>query len=183
MQRSKCLVWISAAILAGALQGTVPAPVFAQTLTRQLDSPMRGERYAEHFTVFFAANDFVGKKTVTPLIPDGKKLFLQSVSMHTVLSNGQNVMQATVAIHSDRDAIAFLYIDMDFQAVRAGGGETKDRHSTGNRDINMVLNAGESMTVEFLRNGNQGPPLVNFNRVTFIGYLVDVDPLTPPVPD
>ena len=72
---------------------------------------------------------------------------------------------------------------MDFQAENTEFiPDQRQRVFTGNRDINMVLNAGESVAVNFLRNGPLGDAWPNYSRVTFIGYFVDVDPLTPPSP-
>ena len=183
MQRPTNRVWISTAILVGVFLGIVPTEAVAQPpgLTRELDSPSRGDRYAEHFNVLFEPHVSVANKTITPVIPDGKKLLLQSVSMHTMLTNGQSLMQAGLGIYSGRNAVAFIYVDMDFQAVPPGGGG-QQRHFTGNRDINMVLNAGETITAGFLRNGDRGPSSKNLSMVTLIGYFVDVDPTTPPSP-
>ena len=43
----------------------------------------------------------------------------------------------------------------------------------------MVVNAGESFSVSFSRNGFQGVPRRNYSQVTFIGYFVDVDSAPP----
>ena len=185
MQHPTMLVWISTAILAGVLQGAVPTEASAQppSLTRELDGPPRGDRYLEHFQIYFTVNGLGANHTMTPAIPAGKKLVLQAVNMHSLVTNGQNLMQARVVINPGRTPLAFLYVDMDFQAENTEYiPSQRQRHFTGHRDINMVLNAGESVAVNFLRNGPLGDAFANYSRVTFIGYFVDVDPLTPPGP-
>ena len=114
------------------------------------------------------------------MIPEGKKLFLQSVSMQTALTHAQSPYNVHVTIFQGlgRNPLAALYVDMDLQAA-SQTGDVATRYFTGNRDINMVVNAGESFSVAFSRNGNQGLPRRNYIQVTFIGYFVDVDPATP----
>ena len=185
MQRPKVIVWISSAILVGILHGAVPTEVNAQppSLTRELDGAPRGDRWAQHFPVHFVVNDWIGFETITPVIPAGKKLVLQSASIHTVMTHGQGLMEAYLALRSGRTTLAYLYVDMDFQAAETQGPvDERERHFTGNRDINMVLNAGESIGAAFLRNGSQGIARQNYSHVALIGYFVDVDPLTPPSP-
>ena len=182
--RRKNLVWISAAILAGVLQGALAPEASAQpTTTRELDGPSRGDRYAERFSISFSVGTFKANETIAPEIPAGKKLFLQSVSMQTALTHDQSPYNVTVAIFQGlgRNPLGALYVDMDLQAS-AQTGDVTTRYFTGNRDINTVVNAGESFSVSFSRNGFQGVPRRNYCQVTFIGYFVDVDPQTPPSP-
>jgi hypothetical protein len=183
MPRPKIIVWISTALLVGVLHGALATEASAQpTPTRELDSPIRGDRYAERFSmVFGVGNPFQAHEMITPVIPAGKKLFLQSVSMQTALTHGQSPYHVTVTIFQGlaRNPIAELYVDMNLQATWQQGGEPT-RYFAGNRDINMVVHAGESFSVSFSRNGFQGLPRRNFSQVTFIGYFVDVDAATPP---
>ena len=55
---------------------------------------------------------------IAPVIPAGKKLFLQSVSMQTALTHGQSPYNVTVAIFQGlgRNPLGSLYVDMDLQA-------------------------------------------------------------------
>lgn len=182
MLRSTSIIWISTALLIGVVQGVVPAEALAQppVLTREVDSPIRGDRYLQQVTVTFVLNDFVGNRTVTPDIPEGKTLFLQSVSMHTVLTHGQNLMQAVLGIAvqpTDPVPLALFYVDMDFQAAELTGSvPRRERRFTGNRDINMVVNAGETIRLGFFRSSDEGLARENFSVVTLIGYFVDAEP-------
>lgn len=183
MQRPKNSVWISTAILAGVLQGVLATEASAQTPTpvRELDSPIRGERYGERVVArFFSGSQADG--TITPVVPDGKKLYLQSISIMTALSHGYSPTEAVVTIVQGRNPLAPLYVDMDLQAALPEPSipENRQRIFVGNRDINMVLNAGESISLRVSRNGLQGEPERNVGVATLIGYFVDVDPLTPP---
>ena len=67
------------------------------TPTRELDSPIRGDRYAER-TSIFPFNGTQANRMITPVVPDGKKLFLQSVSISTALTHSQSPYEAVVAI-------------------------------------------------------------------------------------
>lgn len=186
MQRPKIIVLIATAVRVGVITGTLATPASAQpTTTRELDSAVRGDRYAERFSVSFGAGDFQAVRIVVPAIPDGKKLLLQSVSVQTVLTHSQTPYDVHVRIFQGiaRNALPPLYVDMDFQAAwLTGEVSSRQRFFTGNRDINMVVNAGESFSMTFYRNGTQGLPRRNFNGFTLIGYFVDVDPQAPPAP-
>ena len=186
MQRPKNLAWISTAVLVGVLQGALATEASAQppTPTRELDSPIRGDRYGERIAIPF--NGSQASRTITPVVPDGKKLFLQTVSIFTALTHGQSPYEAVVEIiRALRPTpIASLYVDMDFQAALRPPVEvsSRQRYHVGNRDINMVLNAGESISLRVSRNGVQGDLSVNATVIRLTGYFVDVDPTTPPSP-
>ena len=188
MQRPTNLAWISTAILVGVLQGALATKASAQapTPTRELDSPIRGDRYGERIAIPFPFNSSQASRTITPMVPDGKKLFLQSVSIFTLLTHGQSPYEAVVMIvpARGRNPLASLFVDMDFQAALGQQVDvsSRQRYHVGNRDINMVLNAGESISIRVSRNGVQGDPSVNASIVRLIGYFVDVDPQTPPSP-
>ena len=88
MQRPKNLAWISTAILVGVLQGALATEASAQppTPTRELDSPNRGDRYAEDVSIPFPFNGSQANRTITPVVPDGKKL-LAAIGQHFHLAD------------------------------------------------------------------------------------------------
>jgi hypothetical protein len=174
MQRWKNLFWISATILAlTAAFGSVAPDAIAQiraAMVRDLDSPIRGSRFTETVTPNFSANAFSLTETITPSIPAGKKLFLQSISVHTFLTDSQSPMETRVRFFPG--SFAEVYVPQTFQ----GAGDSGQRHFTGNADINLLLNPGESINLFVFRTDNLGSSALNFARASIIGYFVDANP-------
>ena len=175
MQRWKNTFWISAGILALAvLVGTFTPQAIAQiraALVRDMDSPIRGTRHIENETFNFAASTFNFTETITPAVPAGKKFFLQSVHVHTLLTDGQSPMEVRLSI-SGVGAIG--YVPQDLQA--ASSGNPSQRHFTGSINPNLLMSAGEGITIFAFRNDNLGSSGLNFTRVVLTGYFVDINP-------
>ena len=77
-------------------------PASAQTraaIVREVDSPMRGIRYSESVQITFSTGQFLVSQSITPAIPAGKKLYLQSVSTHTLLTDNQSLMEVRLTIN------------------------------------------------------------------------------------
>ena len=164
----------AAFVLAALLIPMAPAPALAQVraaLTRDMDSPIRGTRFVELASIRFDAGTFSDSPTIAPVVPAGKKLFLQSVSMHTLLTDGQSLMEARLTVSLQGSPIAKYWINQTFQA--AGSSQ---RHFTGNLDLNILLNAGEQISFFIFRNDNLGSAGLNFGKITLTGYLVDATP-------
>lgn len=170
MQRWKNAFWISAGILAlAALVGSVTPHAIAQiraALVRDLDSPIRGTRVVINETITFGTSSFSITGNITPSIPAGKRLFLQSASVHTLLTDGQAPMEVRVSISGD--TVAWVP-----QVLQAGASQT---HFTGSAGINVLVNAGEVISVFAFRNNNLGGPSLNFTKIALTGYLVDANP-------
>lgn len=156
-----------------ALLFCVSTPMAAQTraaIVRDLDSPIRGIRQIENVSPNFSSGAFSVTESITPSIPAGKKLFLQSISVHTFLTDSQSPMETRLTIRPG--TIAQVYVAQTFQ----GAGSSGQRHFTGNADINILLNPGETFDVFIFRTDNLGSSALNFARVSIIGYLVDANP-------
>jgi hypothetical protein len=169
MPHAKRIVWISlcVVVLVG-IAGLLTPPAVAQiraALVRDVDSSVRGIRFIENHTQSFDTNQFITTETITPGIPPGKKLVLQSVSVHTFLTDGQNPMETRVSI----DSLVVGYVDQSFQGVPSAG----QRHFTGNLALNVVVEPGELIHVFQFRTDNAGSSGLNFFRVVLVGYLVD----------
>jgi len=128
------------------------------------DSPGRGERYLYSQTTNFSYGTFSRTVNVTPTIPAGKRLVLQKVSIHTLLSDDQAVMEAKVSV----GGVQVGWVPQEFQA--AG---TQQRHYGGSIDLNVSVFEGESISIFVFRNGDLGDASVNFFTIALIGYLVD----------
>lgn len=166
---------IAAGTLALTILTTLPDTATAQVraaLTRDMDSPIRGTRHFEQQQIIFQSGSFLENETLTPTIPAGKKWFVQSVSIHTLLTDGQSLMEASVSMAGSPR----LFIDMNFQATAGGGASNPQRHFTGNRDLGILMSPGESISVRLFRNDNNGNSSLNFSNMTFSGYLVDANP-------
>jgi hypothetical protein len=172
--RHRRFVWGSLAVLVTiAITAVATPPAVAQiraALVRDMDSPIRGTRHLINETPNFETGSFSVTETITPTIPAGKKLFVQNVSIHSFLTDGQSVMEARVSINNE----AVAYVPQDFQAQSSGANP--QRHFNGTVDVNQVVNAGESLNVFIFRNGNDGSSGLNFARIVVNGYLVDVNP-------
>lgn len=174
MKRWKEFFWISAGILVLAvLLGGVTPHAIAQiraALVRDMDSPIRGTLQVENETFTFATNSFSITETITPVIPAGKKLFLQAASVHTLLTDGQSPMEVRLSVAGTG---VVGYVDQEFQATSSSGGQ---RHFTGNLDLDILLSSGQGVTMFVFRNDNQGNSSLNFTRLVLKGYLVDINP-------
>jgi hypothetical protein len=140
-------------------------------LTRDMDSVARGTRQVELVTFNLDLGSFSTSVSVTPAIPAGKRLLVQKVSAHTLLTDGQSIMEFSMRVTSGGSAIARFWVDQNFQA--AG---TSQRHFTGNLDVDILLNSGESLNFFIFRNDNLGSNTLNFGNITVLGYLVDITP-------
>lgn len=176
MKRLRKLVWISAGVLVVGIIATSVAPsAIAQVraaLVRDMDSAVRGARYGEAVSPNFTTGAFSLTEVVTPVIPTGKKLFLQRISTHTLLTDGQSPMQARVTVGSTNPAV--FQIDQDFQAQNSTSNP--QRHFTGNQQLDVLLSPGESVSVFIFRNGNDGQSSLNFANISLVGYFVDATP-------
>jgi hypothetical protein len=173
-RRWKNIFWISAGILAlAALVGSVTPRAIAQiraALVRDVDSPIRGTRQIENISPNFSSGAFSVTETITPSIPAGKKLFLQSISVHTFLTDSQSPMETRFTIRPG--TIAQVYVPQTFQ----GAGDSGQRHFTGNANINILVNPGETFDLFVFRTDNVGSSSLNFVRASIHGYLVDANP-------
>lgn len=163
-----------ASTLTFALLVVLAVPAQAQVraaLVRDVDSAVRGVRHSEVVQMQFSAGQFSVFETITPTIPAGKKWFIQSVSMHTLLTDGQSLMEARVTIGS----AARYWVHQAFQAASTTGSNPQ-RHFTGNQEINAMLNPGESIAVFLFRNDDLGSLALNFSNVRIHGFLVDANP-------
>jgi hypothetical protein len=171
MKRIQQFFWATAALLAAAaLVSVVAPPAVAQiraALVRDVDSPIRGVRHIEPFVDTLSTGDFSDSILVTPAIPAGKKLFIQSVSVHLLLTDGQSPMSMTFRGPDDSE----LWLDMDLQA--SSSTANPQRHFVGNRDVNMLLSPGDQVRVFVFRNGDEGNAALNFYEGTIVGYFVD----------
>ena len=104
--------------------------------------------------------------TIVPNIPAGKKLFLQRAFLHAVLTDNQALMEARMTINPD--LIGRSWFDMRFQAAGSQQG-----HYTGDVDLDVLINPGETIDVFLFRNDNLGSSGLNFARLALYGYLVD----------
>ena len=174
MKKWKNIFWVAAGILAlSALVGSVAPRAIAQiraALVREMDSPIRGTRQIENVTANFPNGGFSFTESITPSIPAGKKLFLQSISVHTFLTDSQSPMETRITLRPG--TIAQVYVPQTFQ----GAGDSGQRHFTGNANINILLNPGESIDLFLFRTDNLGSSSLNFVRASIIGYLVDANP-------
>lgn len=141
-------------------------------IVREVDSPMRGTRYSESVTIQFSSGQFSVNQSITPSIPAGKKLYLQSVSTHTLLTDGQSLMELRLTINPL--TAARFWVSQEFQAT-ATGSSNPQRHFTGNQQLDVVVNPGETIDLFLFRNDDVGSSAVNFSRVTLNGYFVDAN--------
>ncbi|MCW5965566.1 MAG: hypothetical protein KIT83_16130 [Bryobacterales bacterium] len=173
-RRWKNLSWFCLAILAMALViSSVTPNAIAQiraSLVRDVDSPVRGIRHIENQNFSYPTGAFSVNGTITPVIPAGKKLVLQSASAHTILTDLQSSMEVRLGI-SGVGAIG--YVPQVFQATSSSAGN--QRHFTGDTALGVVLNPGEQVTVFVFRNNNLGTQALNFTRIVLVGYLVDAN--------
>lgn len=148
-------------------------PASAQTraaIVREVDSPMRGIRYSESVQITFSTGQFLVSQSITPAIPAGKKLYLQSVSTHTLLTDNQSLMEVRLTINPL--VAARFWVSQEFQAA-ATGAANPQRHFTGNQELGVVLNPGETIEIRLFRNDDLGSSALNFSNVTVHGFFVD----------
>ena len=170
MPHATRISWIVATVLTLGIGFATPATAQVRAaLTRDMDAPMRGTRHVESILLNFDSNAFSVSDTVTPPIPSNKRLFIQSISMHTLLTDGQGLMEARFTILPG-GTIRFWVANV-FQAA----GD-QQRHLTGNLAVDMLLAPGESINIFLFRNDNLGSGSLNFARVTILGYLIDANP-------
>lgn len=173
MRMTKTLGRFQFAVLAmGFTMAALPPSAVGQTraaLVREMDSAIRGTRFFESQTINFTTNSFGATGTFNPAIPAGKKLYIQSISLHSLLTDGQSIMEARFYLTAGSNT-ANVWIPQTFQAAAT------QRHFTGNAEIGMVMNTGETASLFLFRNDNLGSPSLNFSRVTLIGYFVDANP-------
>jgi hypothetical protein len=173
-QRSRVTRWLAAAVTIAGLGALVAVGVpeaVAQVraaLVRDVDSHVRGTRFAQNAQAVFQNNSFSVTETLVPSIPVGKKLVLQSVSIHTLLTDNQGVMEARVSILNP-GLVARFWVNQELQAGAS------QRHFNGSQEINMVLEPGESIQVFLFRNDNLGSSSLNFSNISIAGYLVDAN--------
>jgi hypothetical protein len=139
-------------------------------IVREVDSPMRGNRYSESVQVIFDTGQFLVSQSVTPAIPAGKKLYLQSVSTHTLLTDGQSLMEVRLTVNPL--IAARFWVSQEFQAT-ATGSANPQRHFTGNQELGVVVNPGETVEIRLFRNDDLGAGALNFSNVTLHGFFVD----------
>ena len=171
MNRWKGIFWISSALLAVlALAGSLAPAAIAQiraAVVREVDSPIRGVRFIERINGSFAVNQFSANGSLAPVVPAGKRLFLQRLTIETILSDNQTPQSATLTLSQAASGTG-IEIDERFQ-----GAGTTQRHYAGNQDLDILLNPGESLNMNVFRNDNLGSSSLNFFNVTVIGYFVD----------
>jgi hypothetical protein len=173
MFSKRLVVGLFGALVLVASVGVVTPPVVAQiraALVRDADSPVRGTRHLINETYQFAASSFFVSDNITPTIPAGKKLFVQNVSIHSFLTDGQDVMEARLSVNGE----AFLYVPQPLQAISSSSAA--QRHFNGNAEANVLINPGDTVNVFLFRNNNLGSASLNFSRVVLNGYLVDATP-------
>jgi hypothetical protein len=173
MQRSKTFWWITVGSLAFvATAGGVSPYALAEirtALVRDLDSPVRGIRHPLRFTTTFPNGFTVNDSTVVPLsIPAGKKFFLQSISMRTLLTDSQNPIETRVIINS-RESTVFT-LDQHFQ------GQDIQRFFAANLEMNVLLGGNDNVQIFIRRDNNLGDSDRNFADGSLNGYLVDKNP-------
>lgn len=154
-------VHVTNPVLAVEVANAAPVPVQD---VGPAESPARGIRYVGNASTSFAAGSFSTTEVITPAIPPGKKLVLQTASIHTLLTDGQAVMEARLSVGSQPIA----YVPQVFQAAGSTQG-----HYTGNVTLDMTVSAGETLTMFLFRNDNLGSSALNFGRIALTGYFVD----------
>jgi hypothetical protein len=115
----------------------------------------------------FPADQFTMIHTVSPFIPLGKKLVVQSLSFQMYLTDDRIPTEVNATIGDPAQGARF-YVRMDLQGE---GGDQK--RFTGNVAPNVAMGQGEDIRLEFWRNDDGGVPAANFVRVAVVGYLVD----------
>lgn len=180
MQRWKTFASISAGIVVGGIWSTNLAPVaIAQVtaaLVRDADSPVRGTPHGESVQVSLASGNYSASTAIRPLVPADKNFFIQSVTVLTHLTDGQNPTVTSVTVNNGEtgsERVRF-YVDMDLQGTSATSDPV--RYFIGNRSIDMMLNKGQSLSATIARSDDVGNSGLNFATVTFTGYLVDITP-------
>ena len=175
MTSLKSLLRATVGALTLTLICAIPLPADAQVraaLTRDMDSVARGTRHVENGQFLFNTGSFTESFTIAPTIPAGKRWLVQSVSTRTVLTDNQSPMEFRLSIGpsgSDR-----FWIGQVFQSASTSG--SNQRHFIGNRDMNMLINSGETLTFSVSRNDNLGNSSTNFGQISVLGYLVDITP-------
>jgi hypothetical protein len=176
MQRWKNFFWISAGIIAlTAVAGVIAPSAIAQVraaLVRDMDSPIRGTRHNLMFSDLFAEGSEYLVITFAPSIPAGRKLFLQSISVHANLTDNQSIADARITLFNSGIHSGTVWVGMDFQAEDA----FERRHFVGNEMINTLLNPGEQVSIQVRRSGSLGSFFGNGCEGSIIGYLVDANP-------
>lgn len=138
-------------------------------LVREMDSSIRGVRHVERFLQpFFGGGSNSGVQTITPTVPAGKKLFLQSISLSTSLT-GLTPIQSRFIVNTGSAPIV-IYLDQRLQGTLTGWAS----FFAGNREINMLLNPGESISVSM--SANSAATTSDYFEATVFGYLVDANP-------
>lgn len=154
-------VHVTNPVLAVEVANAAPVPVQD---VGPAESPARGNRYVDSASATFATGAFSTTEVITPAIPPGKKLVLQTASIHTILTDGQAVMEARLSVGSQPIA----YVPQVFQAAGSTQG-----HYTGNVTLDITVSAGETLTMFLFRNNNLGSAALNFGKIALTGFLVD----------
>jgi hypothetical protein len=173
MRRSQFVWGLIAAFAIIGVTAVVTPPALAQiraALIRDMDSPVRGARHLINETFNFSSGSFTINDSITPVIPAGKRLFVQNISIHSFLTDSQSLMEARMSINAD----VVVYVPQPFQA-QSGGGNPQ-RHFNGTVEVNQVVNTGDTLNFFIFRNGDEGSSGTNFSRVVVNGYLVDANP-------
>lgn len=181
MQGLKNLVQLSTALLALGLIITSVAPLaivqsavaqsaIAQTrptLVRDMDSPIRGIRFTAGLECSCEEGQDGCVATITPQIPEGKKLFIQRVSSNGLLPYDQMFRLVLLQFSAGgRFVIAQVPLDTT----------KSSRTYAGNQDIDLLLEPGESIELTIVRSGTEGGEFVNGLNMTVFGYFVDATP-------
>jgi hypothetical protein len=169
-QTLRALALMAAFVAAvGVVSSVLSESAIAQiraALVRDTDSPVRGIRHFENLGGAFSGGST--GQTVTPTVPAGKRLFLQSLSMTTKLTGTTPIESRFYGMTGSSLTTGLIYIDQRLQGVFNGGS-----FFTGNRDINMMLNPGESIRIDV---SASNPASNDYFSATVIGYLVDANP-------
>jgi hypothetical protein len=178
MRRWKSIAWLAAGVLALGVTVTEVAPrAIAQiraALVRDMDSPIRGTRYLKNDGFFYTAGGIQQRDvTITPVIPAGKKLFIQRISARTTSTTSVDSVRFSICSPDipSPPGCGILYIPV----VPDGVGSF-----IANQDIGVLVAPGDgvfmSLTVNALAPGIGGNPPNPGINYTVIGYFVDATP-------
>jgi hypothetical protein len=169
-QTIRTLALMAAFVVAvGVVSSVLNDRAFAQiraALVRDMDSPVRGVRHFETLGNIFSGG--VAFHSLTPTVPAGKRFFIQSVSISTKLTATTPIETRFYVRMGSNHTSGLIYIDQRLQGTLNAAS-----FFTGNRDINTLLNSGESISVDV---SAANAASNDYFGATVSGYLVDANP-------
>ena len=153
-----------------SLSGLASAAIVTAIFVFGVQTPSQGQRAVAKHVPFRAGFALIitGGQTVAShdflVVPTGKRFVLEGASAYA-LAPGQQFL-ARVLVNEVGEGVQQVHLPMRHQGTWANSGD----HYVATEQIRLVLNAGEQLTVQFVRDLPAGSA---FAEATVFGYFED----------